>query len=79
MRRLNANSLLWFGLMVWALGQVIVFTGLIGDWPGFAGPSNIGYDTYRFGYDTYQYCSAIGAFFICVGAALKVIGSLRAD
>lgn len=71
-RRISASSLLWFGLMVWALGQIIVFVGVVGGWPDVGGPDSIVYDAYRF-------CSAIGAFFIFIGALLKVIGSLRAD
>ena len=70
MRRLNANSLLWFGLMTWAFGSMLWYIGLAAHWDPLNNPSALGYDIS-------YYSSIVGAFFLFIGAAIKVIASLR--
>ena len=70
MRRISVNGLLWFGLMVWLFGQMMWYIATITDWNPLANPSSIGYSIYR-------YSGGIGAFVLFIGAAIKVIASLR--
>ena len=72
MRRISVNGLLWFGLMVWLFGQMMWYIGLAAHWDPLNNPSALGYDISR-------YSSIVGAFFLFIGAAIKVIASLRSD
>ena len=72
MRRINATLILWFGLMAWAFGSLLHYIGRVAHWDPINNPSALGYDIA-------DYSSIVGAFFLFIGAALKVIGSLRAD
>ena len=72
MRRISANSLLWFGLMTWAFGTLVQYIGLAAHWDPLNNPSALGYDISR-------YSSIVGAFFLFIGAAIKVIASLNSD
>ena len=70
MRRISVNGLLWFGLMAWAFGTLVRYIGLAAHWDPLNNPSALGYDIS-------DYSSIVGAFFLFIGAAIKVIASLR--
>ena len=67
MQRIDATTLLWSGLMIWAFGHAMLLIGFIVD----RGSSD------GFGYAIYEAASAIGGFVLFIGAACKVIARLR--
>ena len=72
MRRINANVLLWLGLMAWAFGSMLRYIGWATDWNPLTDPSTLLFTVA-------DYSSLVGAGFLFVGAAIKAIASLNSD
>ena len=61
-RLLTANNLLWLGLLLWALGNLLIV---------------INADPTLFGYTLFRYTTAAGSVCLIAGCVLKIAGSLR--